>query len=159
MSLLGYGLAMNLLLIKMSYFINTRHCIIYCSAIVAFATNSCRNESVSFVISSACPPFGPHLTTLRHIERIDTMSCTRQFTNVHGHISVFVQIRKYSASLAIFLKSRIEITASIRMDLYNSWDTMLQAISSLVWFPMRLLNISVGLILPAALWTWNRPSL
>jgi hypothetical protein len=39
------------------------------------------------------------------------------------------------------------------------WGTILQAGRSLVRFPMRSLDFSMNLILPAALWSWGRPSL
>jgi hypothetical protein len=42
---------------------------------------------------------------------------------------------------------------------YHGWGTVLQIDRSWVWFAMRSLDFSVGLILPAALWPWGRLSL
>jgi hypothetical protein len=39
------------------------------------------------------------------------------------------------------------------------WGTILQAARSQVWFPMRSLDSSIDLILPAALWPWDQLSL
>jgi hypothetical protein len=39
------------------------------------------------------------------------------------------------------------------------WGTLLQARRSRVLFPMRLLDSSINLILPSALWPWVRLSL
>jgi hypothetical protein len=39
------------------------------------------------------------------------------------------------------------------------WSTMLQDGSSRLWFPIRSLNFSIGLILPATLWPWCHLSL
>jgi hypothetical protein len=39
------------------------------------------------------------------------------------------------------------------------WGTTLQDGRSRVWFPMRSLHFSIGLILPAALWPWSRHGL
>jgi hypothetical protein len=107
-------------------------------------TNMCnrsQHESVCRYVISMNTKFKTNLSRLMKEEGSKKRQCFSRYCNVY--------LRRKSVS-KLLLGARGSIVG---------WGTMLQAGGSQVPFPMRSLDFSINLILPAALWSWGRLSL
>jgi hypothetical protein len=117
-----------------------------------FSVNLAELQLVEASSYRSCFWYGKNSSRSRYI------AIAHNFPKGYEFIVEFLLQLNHSRHLFNQLKSTTISLTGARGSIVG-WGTMLKAVRSWVWIPMRSLDFSIDLTLPAALWPWDRLSL